>query len=76
MAGGSTTTNMNDIYYAAEFEAAILDELRPAMTSREFLRWGPKGKSPSFSFSLMDDPGAATGLTEGTDYSTVTDLTT
>ena len=76
MAGGASTTNMNDIFYAAEFEAAILDELRPALTSREFLRWGPKGKSKSFSFSLMDDPGAAEALTEGTDYTTVTDLTT
>ena len=67
---------MNDTFYAEEFSAAILDELRPAMTSREFLRWGPKGKSTAFSFSIMGDPGAAEGLTEGTDYTTVTDLTT
>lgn len=67
---------MNDTFYAEEFSAAILDELRPSMTSREFLRWGPKGNSTAFSFTKMDDPGAGEALTEGTDYSTVTDLTT
>lgn len=76
MAGGATSTNMNDIYFAAMFEARILDELRPAMTSREFLRWGPKGKSNAFSFSTQDDPGAAGAMTEGTDFTSVTDITT
>jgi len=75
MAGGATTTNLDDLFFAAMFEARILDPLRPAMTSRNFLRWGPKGKSPAFSFSLMDDPGASVALTQGTDYTTVTDLT-
>ena len=76
MAGGASSTNMNDIYYAAEFAAAILDELRPAMTSRAFLRWMPKGNSPSASFSLQDKPAVSAALTEGTDLTTVTDLTT
>lgn len=76
MAGGASSTNMNDVYYAAEFEARILDELRPAVTSRDFLRWGPKGKSNAFSFSKQDDPGAGTAFTEGTDYTSVTDITT
>lgn len=76
MAGGATTTNMDDTYYAALFEARILPELRPSMTSREFLRWGPKGHSTAFSFSLLGDPGASGGLTEGTDLSVVTDITT
>lgn len=77
MAGGATTTNMNDVFYAAEFEARILEELRPAMTSRSFIRWAPKGNSTAHSFSIQDDPGPSSGsFTEGTDYTTVTDLTT
>lgn len=77
MSGGASSGNMDDIYFGALFEARILDELRPSMTSRDFVRWGPKGKSTIFSFSLMGDPGPSTGaFTEGTDYTTVTDLTT
>ena len=77
MAGGATTANMDDTIYAAEFNAQILEELRPAMTSRSFMRWAPLGNSTAHSFSLQDDPGASSGsFTEGTDYTTVTDLTT
>jgi hypothetical protein len=77
MAGGATTANMDDTIYAAEFSANILEELRPAMTSRSFMRWGPLGNSTAFSFSLQDDPGpSSASFTEGTDYATVTDLTT
>lgn len=77
MAGGATTANMDDTIYAAEFSAQILEELRPAMTSRSFLRWAPLGNSTAHSFSLQDDPGPSSGsFTEGTDYTTVTDLTT
>ena len=77
MAGGATTANLDDTVYAAEFSANILEELRPAMTSRSFMRWGPLGNSTAFAFSLQDDPGAAgqNAMTEGTDFSTVTDLT-
>ena len=77
MAGGATTTNLNDTLYAAEFNANILEELRPAMTSRSFMRWAPLGNSTAHSFSLQDDPGVSSAsFTEGTDYTTVTDLTT
>ena len=77
MAGGATTTNMNDTIYAEEFSSQILEELRPAMTSRSFLRWGPLGNSTAFSFTIQDDPGpSSASFTEGTDYTTVTDLTT
>jgi hypothetical protein len=77
MAGGATTTNLNDTFYAEEFSAQILEELRPAMTSRSFMRWAPAGNSTAFSFSLQDDPGpSSASFTEGTDYTTVTDLTT
>jgi hypothetical protein len=68
---------MNDTFYAAEFSAQILDELRPAMTSRSFLRWAPLGKSTAHTFTIQDDPGpSSSSFTEGTDYATVTDLTT
>lgn len=76
MAGGATTTNLDDTFVAALFEARILKELRPSMTSREFIRWGPQGNSTAFSFSLLGDPGASGALTEGTDLSVVTDITT
>ena len=81
MAGGATTTNMNDTFVAATFDANILPELRPAVTPiRSVLRWAPAstgdGGSTAHSFSLLDDPGAAEALTEGTDYTTVTDITT
>jgi len=76
MAGGVTTTNINDTMYANEIEARTLDELRPAMTSRSFLRWAPKGNSKAFVWSIQDDPGASGAMTEGTDFTSVTDLTT
>lgn len=77
MAGGATTANLDDTIYAAEFSSQIVEELRPAMTSRSFMRWGPLGNSTAFSFTLQDDPGpSSASFTQGTDYSTVTDLTT
>ena len=77
MAGGASTANMDDLFFAALFESRILNEVRPAMSSRDILRWGPKGNSTAFSFSIQDDPGPTTAaLTQGTDFSTVTDLTT
>ena len=78
MGGGASTTNTNDIFFANMLEARILDELRPAMTPvRQHLRWGPKGKSTAFKFAIMDDPGpTSSSLTEGTDFTSVTDITT
>lgn len=77
MAGGAKTANMDDTFLAATFEARILPELRPALTgSRGFIRWAPDGPSTAHSFSLLGDPGVSEALTEGTDYTTVTDITT
>ena len=74
---GPTTTTMNDTFVAALFEARILPELRPSITgSRSFIRWGPTGNSNAFTFSLLSDPGVSTGFTEGTDYTSVTEITT
>lgn len=68
--------NADDIYYAAVIADRILDELRPYTTSREFLRWEPAGNSPSADFPIASDPGPASALTEGTNYTTFTELTT
>lgn len=76
MAGGATTTNLDDTFVAATFEARILPELRPSVTTRSFIRWAPDGPSPAHSFSLLGDPGASGGMTEGTDFTSVTDITT
>ena len=77
MAGGATTANLDDTFVAALFEARVLPELRPAVTgSRGFIRWGPTGNSTAFSFSLLGDPGVSEAMTQGTDYTTVTDITT
>jgi hypothetical protein len=67
---------MDDTFVAATFEARILDELRPSMTSRNFLRWAPDGPSTAHSFSLLGDPGPSGAMTEGTDFTSVTDITT
>lgn len=76
MAGGATTTNMNDTFVAALFQAEILPELRPSVTGRNFIWWGPTGNSTAFSFTTLGDPGVGTAFTEGTDYTSVTDITT
>lgn len=76
MAGGATTTNMNDTFVAALFQAEILPELRPSVTGRSFIWWGPTGNSNAFSFTTLGDAGPSTGFTEGTDYTSVTDITT
>ncbi len=54
MSGGATTTNLNDTLFTVEIGPQVIDELRPAMTSRSFLRWGPKGNSTAFQFVVQD----------------------
>lgn len=76
MAGGASTTNMDDTFVAATFEARILPELRPSVTTRSFIRWAPQGNSTAHSFGLLGDPGASGSMTEGTDFTSVTDITT
>src|SRR3990167_6427916 len=77
MSGGATTGNLDDTFVAALFESRILPELRPSVTgSRSFIRWGPTGNSTAFSFSKLGDPGISEAMTQGTDYTTVTDITT
>ena len=67
---------MNDTFVAALFQAEILPELRPSVTGRGFIWWGPTGNSTAFSFTTLGDAGPSGAFTEGTDYTTVTDITT
>lgn len=72
----TTTSTMDDTYFATLFRAAILPELRPSMTSRSFVDWFPVGHGKVAAFSTLDDPGVATSFTEGTDYTTTTTIGT
>ena len=57
-------TAMADSIYAEIVDAVRVRELRPAMTSRSFVRFGAKGPSQVHSFPLWGDPGAAAALTD------------
>ncbi len=46
--------------FAEDVESYMVRELRPANTSRQFVRFGTKGFSTVKSFPLWGDPGAAT----------------
>lgn len=48
-----------DTQFAEIVEAMVLQELRPAMTSREFLRFASGGPSSVATFGLWSDLGAA-----------------
>ncbi len=52
-------TALADSIFAELVESQMVQELRPAMTSREFLRFAAKGPSNVASFPLWGDPGAA-----------------
>ncbi len=74
MATGPTgATALGDSTFAALVQAEVVKELRPAMTSREFLRFAPKGPSKVAQFVLYADLGPADSLASGDD---LTDITT
>jgi hypothetical protein len=50
--------------FAAIVQSEMVRELRPAMTSREFIRFATKGPSTVASFPLWTDPGAAAAPTD------------
>lgn len=50
--------------FAAIVQSEMVRELRPAMTSREFIRFATKGASTVASFPLWTDPGAAAAPTD------------
>lgn len=51
---------LDDSVAAEVVQTLMIPELRPAMTSREFLRFAVPGPSTVASFPLWGDPGAAT----------------
>jgi hypothetical protein len=67
---------MDDTYFAGLYRAQILPELRPSVTSKAVVDWFPPGHGKVAYFSTLDDAGVATGLTEGTDYTTTTAIGT
>lgn len=54
------TAALGDIVWAEVVQSEVVQELRPAMTSRDFLRFATPGPSTVASFPLWGDPGAAT----------------
>lgn len=72
----TTSSTMDDTYFAGLFRAQLLPELRPSVTSKAIVDWFPAGHAKVAYFSTLDDPGVATGLTEGTDYTTSTAIGT
>lgn len=61
---------LDDSVFAEIVEARMVQELRPAMTSREFIRFANKGPSSVASFPLWGDPGAASAPSDD-----ITDIT-
>ena len=57
-------TALADSIFAELVESRMVQELRPAMTSRSFVRFARKGPSQNASFPLWGDPGAAAALTD------------
>jgi predicted SpoU family rRNA methylase len=69
MASEITTTSHNDLHFAAWVRDRILDEARPYNVTRPFLDYEGKRPTNAFDFPIQDDPGAASGYTEGTGLS-------
>lgn len=61
---------LDDSVFAEIVESRMVMELRPAMTSREFVRFASKGPSTVASFPLLGDLGAASAPTDD-----ITDIT-
>lgn len=70
---GTGKAALDDSVFAEIVEAQMVQELRPAMTSREFLRFATGGASTVASFPLWGDPGAA-GAPGSTPADDLTDL--
>jgi len=55
---------LDDSVFAELVESRMVRELRPALTSRQFVRFGAKGPSTVRSFPLWGDPGSAAAPTD------------
>lgn len=69
MADEATLTSHNDVYLAAEVEAALMEELRPNNTLRADMDEVILTESNVKSWPIQDDPGAAAAKTEATTLS-------
>lgn len=65
MAGETTTATADDAVFSEWMDEMILEELRPLQAMRGTFRFRDKRASNIFSFTLIDDPGAATVKGEG-----------
>ena len=61
--------SLADTVWAEVIQAEVVEPLRPAMTSREFLRFAVPGPSVVASFPLWDDPGAGAAANDATEIS-------
>lgn len=61
-------SSLADTVWSEVIQAEVVRELRPATTSRDFLRFATPGPSVVASFPLWDDPGAATGADDATEF--------
>ena len=61
---GTGKAALDDSVFAEIVDSYMVKELRPAMTSKEFVRWGAKGPSTVHSFPLWGDPGSAAAPTD------------
>lgn len=57
-------TALADTIFAEIVQSRVLDELRPANTSRDFIWFAVKGPSQVASFGTWGDPGAASAITD------------
>lgn len=57
-------TALADTVFAELVESRVLDEVRPANTSRDFIWFAAKGPSQVASFGTWGDPGAAGALSD------------
>jgi hypothetical protein len=60
---GTGKAALDNSVFAAIVEAQMVQELRPAMTSRSFLRFATGGASSVATFPLWGDPGSAAAPT-------------
>lgn len=69
MANETTTTTMNDVYFASWVKDAILDEIRPLNVCRQFFVVEGKRNTKVFDWPKQADPGLAAAITEATGLS-------
>lgn len=69
MAGETTTTTMNDVYFSSWVNDSILDEIRPLNVMRQFYVVEGKRNTKSYDWPKQADPGLAAAIVEATGLS-------